>query len=298
MTCSQMFEKVQDIRRAAYWATRGHAFDPNLLTGKEMDQKVRDIERAEYWKAERGYAFDANSMTAQEIDQKAKELDTAAFWERSGCYYDPNSQKVFLDEGMHTELSTLAGLHGSHQGGDPPGQGISRGRDSTGFLKPAPTSQTLSSAGGTYPNLGDGHWVKKKMDRGRFVMLEDRSLWRIGPTDRIDSRLWLSLEEIVVTNSGNPRYPYRLVNTDSSNAVAARFVSRNNTHWISENIDSGQFLKLQDDSLWEVSPLGTLDCALWLPLSGIVVTESENPTCPYLLINMDDGEAVEAKRLK
>ncbi len=68
-------------------------------------------------------------------------------------------------------------------------------------------------------------------------------------------------------------------------------------HWIQKNIDSGAFILLEDDSLWEVDPLDRIDSSLWLPISEITVIESSggSPGYDYLLINTDDGEKVHAK---
>ena len=272
MTCSQMFERVEGIRRATYWAGQGYHFDPNLMTSKEMDRKVEDTKRAEYWKQERGYSFDANSLSAEEMDDKAEELQKAAFWQQKGYYYDPNSQRVFLDKAMRTELSSLASLHGGYEGASYLQPIVPSDSISGGLPESASRSYESTSKGGTYRNTGGGHWVKKKVDRGRFVLLEDRSLWQVNPVDKVDARLWLSTEDIVVTTSENPRYPYRLVNIDASDTVEAKLISMRSTHWISENINSGRFLKLQDDSLWEVSLPDTIDSALWLSLSQVVVT--------------------------
>lgn len=68
-------------------------------------------------------------------------------------------------------------------------------------------------------------------------------------------------------------------------------------HWVSKNIDTGKFIKLEDGSLWEISPIDKINSMLWLPISNIMVIESKNPLYPYLLINTDDGEKVEAKLL-
>ena len=35
-------------------------------------------------------------------------------------------------------------------------------------------------------------------------------------------------------------------------------------HWIKTNIDSGTFIQLEDESLWEIDPPGQVDASLWL----------------------------------
>jgi hypothetical protein len=67
-------------------------------------------------------------------------------------------------------------------------------------------------------------------------------------------------------------------------------------HWILEN-SRGEFIRLEDKSLWEVSPIDRIDSILWIPTSEITVIESRNPLYPYILINTNDGEKVEARLL-
>lgn len=68
-------------------------------------------------------------------------------------------------------------------------------------------------------------------------------------------------------------------------------------HWISKNIDSGEFILLEDKSLWQIDPLDKIDAMLWLPMSNISIVESNagSPGYDYLLINTDDGEKAHAK---
>ncbi|MBO8131939.1 MAG: hypothetical protein H0Z29_10590 [Candidatus Marinimicrobia bacterium] len=81
-------------------------------------------------------------------------------------------------------------------------------------------------SGQTYDGVGGSHWVSKKIDGGRFIKLEDGSLWEISPIDRINTRLWLVTEEITVIESGNPLYPYMLINSDSEDTAEAKLISR------------------------------------------------------------------------
>ena len=61
-------------------------------------------------------------------------------------------------------------------------------------------------------------------------------------------------------------------------------------HWIDAVMDNGAIIKLEDGSLWKVSSLDTINSSLWLPISNITV-------CDYKLINTDDNEIVEARRI-
>jgi len=66
-------------------------------------------------------------------------------------------------------------------------------------------------------------------------------------------------------------------------------------HWIAENIDFGRFIKLEDGSLWEISPLDIIYTGIWLVISDIVIFESNDPNYPYILINTEDVEKANAK---
>jgi len=62
-------------------------------------------------------------------------------------------------------------------------------------------------------------------------------------------------------------------------------------HWIDSVSDDGSIIKLEDGSIIEVDSIDTVDSSLWLPASEIVF-------CNGKLINIDDGESVEAERLR
>ena len=85
----------------------------------------------------------------------------------------------------------------------------------------------------------------------------------------------------------------------SSPRIAPGFVAPevDSGHWIEGVIDGGSFVKLEDGSLWQISPLDTITSALWLPISDIVVIEGNDLGYPYKLINTDDRESVNARRL-
>jgi hypothetical protein len=60
----------------------------------------------------------------------------------------------------------------------------------------------------------DGHWITEVSSNGAVVILEDRSVWEVSPTDRIDSQLWLSTENVVACDD-------KLINTDEGEVVEA-----------------------------------------------------------------------------
>ncbi|HZM06440.1 MAG TPA: hypothetical protein VFC44_25845 [Candidatus Saccharimonadales bacterium] len=66
-------------------------------------------------------------------------------------------------------------------------------------------------------------------------------------------------------------------------------------HWIDDVMDDGNLIKLEDGSLWKVSPVDAIDSALWLPVTDITVIDSDDPAYPYKLVNKDDDEVVNAR---
>lgn len=64
---------------------------------------------------------------------------------------------------------------------------------------------------GAYAGVGQKHWVREKIDSGAYIKLEDGSLWQISPIDKINTMLWLPTDNVVVIESRNPQYPYKLV---------------------------------------------------------------------------------------
>ncbi len=46
---------------------------------------------------------------------------------------------------------------------------------------------------------------------GEHVQMMDGSLWEVSPVDRINALIWLPVGNVIVTASGNPLYPFRLI---------------------------------------------------------------------------------------
>lgn len=72
----------------------------------------------------------------------------------------------------------------------------------------------------------DNHWIKKIIERGQTVQLEDGTLWQINPLNKIDAVLWLPTERIVIVESGNPFYPYKLINSDGRSTAEAKLLGK------------------------------------------------------------------------
>lgn len=70
-------------------------------------------------------------------------------------------------------------------------------------------------------------------------------------------------------------------------------------HWIRSVEGGGGIVVLEDGSRWEVNPIDRIDTMLWLPITDIEVVQASPPigSYTYMLINIDDDEAVHVKYL-
>lgn len=74
--------------------------------------------------------------------------------------------------------------------------------------------------------VSDNHWIQKVIDNGKYILLEDKSLWEISPIDVIYTSIWLPITNIVIVESKNPSYPYYLINTDDGEKVEAKLIKK------------------------------------------------------------------------
>lgn len=76
-----------------------------------------------------------------------------------------------------------------------------------------------------YPASGPGHFVKEVREGGRFILLEDKSLWEVPQPSRYRTAEWQELEGISVRFADNdPPFAYELTNIDRDEGVGARWV--------------------------------------------------------------------------
>lgn len=57
-----------------------------------------------------------------------------------------------------------------------------------------------------------GHSIKSKSSGGSVIVLKDNAVWEIDSINRIDSTLWLSIEDIVVCDD-------ELINLDTRDKI-------------------------------------------------------------------------------
>lgn len=81
---------------------------------------------------------------------------------------------------------------------------------------------------GPYSDASSAHWIQENIDAGSMIVLEDGSIWKIDPLDKIEAMLWLPVSNITIVQSenGSPGYDYLLINTDDGEMAHAKFLGR------------------------------------------------------------------------
>ena len=62
-------------------------------------------------------------------------------------------------------------------------------------------------------------------------------------------------------------------------------------------LESGKYIQLGDESIWEVNFDEEKDLSIWKNGSNIILLESQNKTYPYKMLNIESDESVEVKLL-
>ena len=65
-----------------------------------------------------------------------------------------------------------------------------------------------------------------KAHGGRYIVLEDYSMWEIDSIDRIDSLLWLMVDNITVASDSACLYGYCLIDTSDGSTACGRYIGR------------------------------------------------------------------------
>jgi hypothetical protein len=100
----------------------------------------------------------------------------------------------------------------------------------TGCARARPTARAVgeprAAAAASYTGLGGGHLLRSVSGDGRYVTLEDGSLWEIEPGVRFQTVDWQLQAPITVrTTRGMDGYTYEIVNTQDDEGAMAKFVS-------------------------------------------------------------------------
>ena len=66
---------------------------------------------------------------------------------------------------------------------------------------------------------------------------------------------------------------------------------------VEENLQNGHYLRLTDQTNWEINPEDIAITQGWLFPSEIIVTKTNNPEYPYTLTNILTGSSVRARKV-
>jgi hypothetical protein len=75
-----------------------------------------------------------------------------------------------------------------------------------------------------YTRTREEHWLRDKHDFGIVVILEDRSMWEVHPSDRLITSRWLRMSTIIVEHMQKDSYPYLLKNSTEQEIARASFL--------------------------------------------------------------------------
>lgn len=64
--------------------------------------------------------------------------------------------------------------------------------------------------------------LSENLKNGKFIRLSDGTLWEIHPKDTLVAQGWITPVEIMVTQSGDAAYPYKLTNSLSGSSIMAK----------------------------------------------------------------------------
>jgi len=104
----------------------------------------------------------------------------------------------------------------------------------------------------------------------------------------------LTSEQQVSLNKWIYDFAFRVYKAASEqSAHANEYNSTGGGHWIDDNKD-GEFITLEDGSIWLVDSYDQIDSSLWLPVTDIKVSK-ESGARMYSLTNTEDHEKVHAK---
>ena len=96
------------------------------------------------------------------------------------------------------------------------------------FLVASCNTTNTGKGGGRNPylypeeRLGQGKSVKTTSMDGRFVFLNDGSIWNVNWSDAKDAARWQPGEPVAIKRSGSSSYPYAITGRSGS-SVSARY---------------------------------------------------------------------------
>jgi hypothetical protein len=76
------------------------------------------------------------------------------------------------------------------------------------------------------PASESGHWIKKNIDGGAMILLENGMIWGVEPFNKFETSLWLPIDSITIVESsdGMPGYTHVLINGDAGEKAHVKYL--------------------------------------------------------------------------
>jgi hypothetical protein len=148
---------------------------------------------------------------------------------------------------------------------------------------------------------GDPHLsflVKGFQSRPKGILSFDAASIQRSLNRKYQAQSWPGSAATGIESQAQPEAKPRVRSTPRFGGRPSIYVVEGGGHWIDDVMDDGNLIKLEDGSLWQVSPIDAIDSALWLPVSDITVIEGDDPSYPFKLVNTDENEVVRARPLR
>lgn len=156
-------------------------------------------------------------------------------------------------------------------------------------------SQTKVAPNAIVAVLGDGHYVK----------LGDGSVWNVSPNAWIYTYYWKPGDIVNVSKSQDTLFPYSLSNQNYNQPATAQKASSQvsqsftNGYTITEIRNGGQFIRLSNNTLWQVAPSARYQAAGWSNGQQVFVIQNTVATGGgYELLNGTTSRSVYANVVK
>lgn len=120
-------------------------------------------------------------------------------------------------------------------------------------------SQTKVAPNAVVAVLGDGHFVK----------LGDGSVWNVGPNAWLYTYYWKPGDIVNVSKSQDTLFPFTLSNQNYNQPATAQKASSQVSqsfatgYTITEIRNGGQFIRLSNNTLWQIAPSARYQAAGW-----------------------------------
>ena len=74
--------------------------------------------------------------------------------------------------------------------------------------------------------VGSKYALESILESGRYIQLEDESIWEVNTDEKKDLNVWEKGEQIILLESQNKTYPYKMLNIESDESVEVKLLSK------------------------------------------------------------------------